>query len=273
LQAKFEKRFSGGTYLLASYTFSKLISSSDSVQETGPVGANPGTRGVSPFQQWRNKGLSYSDVPHTLSIAAVYDLPMGKGRRFLSSGGPLNAIVGGWSLSSTFHITSGTPLWFRAGNCIIPGQFQMGCFPAILPGASPWFGQGKSHFNPYDFSRCAPGSNPGDSCAQLFNVNSFEPAGLFNNFYAGTGPRITTVRGFGYKDQDVSLTKDIRIGERVKVELSGEFFNVWNAHFFTNPGSGGSTGFVNDISSQYFGTWDGSVSDPRNGQVSLRISF
>ncbi len=276
LQAKFEKRFSGGTYLLTSYTFSKLISSTDSVQETGPVGANPGTRGVSPFQQWRNKGLSYSDVPHTLSLAMVYDLPMGKGRRFLNSGGPLNTIIGGWSLSSTFRITSGTPLWFRAGNCIIPGQFQMGCFPAILPGASPWFGKGKSHFNPFDFSRCPqnnPEITPGMACAQLFNVAAFEPSGLFNNFYAGTGSRITTLRGFGYKNQDVSLTKDILIGERVKVELSGDFFNVWNAHFFTNPGSGGSTGFGNDIVSPDFGWWDGSVSDPRNGQVSLRISF
>jgi hypothetical protein len=256
LQAKFEKRFSGGTYLLTSYTFSKLLSSTDSVQEA--IGANPGAHGgISPFQKWRNKGLSYSDVPHTLAIAGVYDLPFGRGRRFLNSGGALNAIVGGWSLSSTFRFTSGMPLWFRAGNCNIPGPFQMGCFPAILPGANPW-AQEKSHLNP---------SLP------LFNVDAFEPASAFDNFYSGTGSRMTTLRGFGYKNQDVSLTKYISIGERVKVELRGEFFNVWNNHFFTNPGSWGSMGFGNDISSPDFGMWDGSVSDPRNGQVGLRISF
>ncbi len=256
LQAKFEKRFSGGTYLLTSYTFSKLISSSDSVQE--PIGANPGAHGgISPFQKFRNKGLSYSDVPHTLAIAGVYDLPFGKGKRFLNSGGPINAIVGGWSLSSTFRFTSGMPLWFRAGNCNIPGPFQMGCFPAILPGSNPW-AQDKKHFNP---------SLP------LFNLDAFEPVSSFDNFYSGAGSRMTTLRGFGYNNQDVSLTKDFSIGEKVKVELRGEFFNVWNAHFFTNPGSWGSMGFGNDISSPDFGMWDGSVSDPRNGQVALRISF
>ena len=134
----------------------------------------------------------------------------------------------------------------------------MGCFPAILPGANPW-AQDKSHFNP---------SLP------LFNVASFEPVSLFDNFYSGKGSRMTTLRGFGYKNQDVSLTKEIAIGERVKVELRGEFFNVWNAHFLSNPGSGGSMGFGNDISSPIdFGMWDGSVSDPRNGQLGLRISF
>jgi uncharacterized protein (DUF2147 family) len=84
---------------------------------------------------------------------------------------------------------------------------------------------------------------------------------------------MTNLRGFGYKNEDVSLTKDFKVGERVKVELRGEFFNVWNGHTFSNPGSGGSSGFVNDISSPDFGMWDGSVSDPRNGQVALRISF
>ena len=255
LQVKAEKRFSAGTYLLTSYTWSKLISSTDSVQE--PVGANPGAHGgISPFQQWRNKGLSYSDVPQTLSIAAVYDLPLGRGHRYLNTGGVVNAIVGGWSLSTTLRFTSGMPLWFRSGTCNIPGQFQMGCFPTILAGANPW-AQSKSHFDPN---------------LPLFNVNSFESANDFN-FYPGTGPRMTTLRGFGYKNQDISLTKDFSVTERVKVEFRAEFFNLWNVHTFSNPGSWGSSGFVNDISSPDFGMWDGSVSDPRNGQMALRISF
>jgi hypothetical protein len=255
LQVKAEKRFSGGTYLLTSYTFSKLISSTDSVQE--PVGANPGAHGgISPFQQWRNKAISYSDVPHTLSVALVYDLPFGRGKRFLNSGGALNAVLGGWSFSTTFRVTSGMPLWFRSGFCDIPGPFLMGCFPAILPGANPW-AQSKSHFDP---------TKP------LFNVAAFESVTDFS-FYSGSGSRMTNLRGFGYKNEDVSLTKDFKVGERVKVELRGEFFNVWNGHTFSNPGSGGSSGFVNDISSPDFGMWDGSVSDPRNGQVALRISF
>jgi hypothetical protein len=132
----------------------------------------------------------------------------------------------------------------------------MGCFPAILPGANPW-AQSKSHFDP---------TKP------LFNVAAFESVTDFS-FYSGSGSRMTNLRGFGYKNEDVSLTKDFKVGERVKVELRGEFFNVWNGHTFSNPGSGGSSGFVNDISSPDFGMWDGSVSDPRNGQVALRISF
>lgn len=40
---------------------------------------------------------------------------------------------------------------------------------------------------------------------------------------------MTKLRGFGYKNEDVSLTKDFQVGEKVEVELRGEFFNVWQS--------------------------------------------
>lgn len=84
-------------------------------------------------------------MPHTLAVALIYDLPMGRGRRFLNSGGPLNAIVGGWSLSSTFRITSGMPLWRSDAPC------QMRSLTASLVRA-------RDRFNavPANFDRARP---------------------------------------------------------------------------------------------------------------------
>ena len=254
-QLKVEKRFSGGTFFLASYTLSKMLTSSDSTQQS--QGAFEGVSGViSPFERKRNKALSYADVPQTLSLAFVWDFPVGKGQRFLNQGGAVNAILGGWSMSTTFRATSGTPFYFRSSNCNVPGQFGAACIPSVLLGANPW-AQDKKNFDPN---------------MPLFNLAAFQDVNSFN-FYLGDGPRVSNLRGFGYQNQDLALVKDINITERWRIQLRAEFFNLWNWHTFSAPGPWSGTVFDIDIASPTFGMWDGSVSDPRNIQLGARISF
>ncbi len=255
-QLKVEKRFSGGTFFLASYTLSKLLTSTDSTQQS--QGAFWGTSGViSPFDRKRNKALSYSDVPQTLALAFVWDLPVGKGQRFLNQGGgAVNAILGGWSMSTTFRATSGTPFYFRSSNCNLPSQFGASCIPSIVPGANPW-AQDKNNFDPN---------------MPLFNASAFEDVNSFN-FYLGNGPRISNLRGFGYYNQDLALVKDIGLTEQWRIQLRAEFFNLGNWHTFSSTGPWSGTTFDIDIASPTFGMWDGSVSDPRNIQLGVRISF
>ena len=189
MQLKVEKRFSQGFYMLGSYTLSKLLTSSDGVQIDAATWS--GSHGViSPFERERNKGLGINDTPQTFALSLIYQLPFGSGKRYSSSSGILNHVVGGWQLSTVFRATSGIPFFFRSGNCNVPGQFRAGCIPAIKSGANP-FAQDKGSFDP---------NNP------LFDAGAFEPADSFN-FYFGQGARISNVRAFGYHNQDIGYLK------------------------------------------------------------------
>jgi trimeric autotransporter adhesin len=178
-----------------------------------------------------------------------YDLPFGRGKQFLNGGGVLNHIVGGWRMSNILRFTSGTPFFIRSSNCNVPGQFAMACYPGLLPGANPW-AQDKSDFDPNE---------------PLLNVDAFEPASSFN-FYAGSGPHITNLRGFGYRNHDFALSKDFHISERVNFQFRAEFFNLWNNHRYSR--------FNTDVSdTANFGKWDGLTKPPRNIQFAGRITF
>jgi hypothetical protein len=256
-QAKAEKRFSGGTYLLVSYTLSKLTTSgTDNIQRDALTWS--GASGViSPFEQGRNKALAVDDVTHLVSAALVYDLPVGQGRKYLDKGGITNAILGGWQLSTIFRYSTGIPFFFRSSYCNVPGQFRAGCIPAIKSGANP-FAQDLGSFDP----------NKGP----LFNKDAFESVDAFN-FYYGSGERVTEFRGFGFHNQDLSLVKNTRLGGRVNLQLRIEAFNVWNWHIFNSSGEWGNGAFNNDLASPDFGNWNGSVSNPRNIQVAARLEF
>jgi hypothetical protein len=256
LQIKAENRLSHGLWLLGSYTVSKLLTSSDSVQSGAFLGSL--SHGViSPFERERNKSLAVDDVPQVLSVAFTYQLPVGSGRRFVNKSGIIDKLVGGWQLSGVFRASSGTPLYFRSGTCNVPPQFVVACIPGIMPGANPW-AQSKGSFEP---------SQP------LLNPSAFENPSAFN-FYYGEGPRISNLRGFGYHNQDLAFLKDTRFTERVGIQFRAEFFNIWNWHIFAcQTNCFGGVAFNNDISSPAFGSWNGAVSAPRNIQFGLKFLF
>ena len=243
-QFKAEKRISQGTWFLASYTLSKLITDSESIHT--PVFG--GT--ISPFERHRNKALSIDDVPQMLSLAFLYELPFGKGKRFLNQGGVVDKLLGGWQVSSIFRAAAGIPFTFGSGQCTVPSQFAAGCIPAVLPGADPFL-QDPGSFD--------PGKGP------LFSNGAFESPSSFN-FYLGQGPRVSNLRAQGFHNHDVTLMKNTYIGERVGIQFRAEFFNIWNWHIF-------STAFDTDVSSPNFGTWNGGVTPPRNIQFALKVLF
>ena len=196
------------------------------------------------------------------ALMAVYDLPFGKGKRFLDKGGVVSALVGGWTLSSTIKLTSGMPLYFRDSTvCGVPNQFDAQCIPGILSGQSvllqSWSG--------FDVNKPA------------FNESAFESSSLFaNGNYLGTGPRVSSVRGSPYRDTNISIKRKFTIKERMNFEVSAETFNVFNNHYFTCDGQafGDCIPFNNDPSSgSKFGNWNGTVTQPRNVQLVGRFTF
>src|SRR5204863_7483115 len=137
-------------------------------------------------------------IPQTLSVALTYDLPLGRGQRFLNKGGLLNKALGGWQLSSIFRINSGGLLPITSSLCNVPAQFGAGCFPGIIPGANPYAQTGG--FDP---------KKP------YLNKAAFEsPAGF--NFYTGQGNPIGHLRTKAYRNNDINLEKTTSITERLK---------------------------------------------------------
>jgi hypothetical protein len=275
-QLKAEKHFNKGLYMLVAYTNSKLISdASDNTQQLG--GSWNATQGViSPYEKQRARTISSDDVPQILSAAFVYDLPLGKGKRFANQSGAVNGVLGGWQVSPLIHLQSGTPMWFRSTSCQVVPQFRQNCLVGLVPGTNPFL----QDINSYD-----PGKGP------LLNSAAFEPLGSFcvtgtapgcagSYGFTGDGPRISNLRGPHGKNVDISLTKNTRISERVNFQLRFAFFNAFNQHYFypaanvNNQGS--SFAFVNDVAAggaNGFGTWTGGVSSPRTIQIGARLEF
>jgi hypothetical protein len=259
LQVKAEKRFSNGFWFLGSYTNSKLITDSNSTQAGNEAGGL--VQGViSPFERHRNKTLAIDDVPQLLSFTVVYDLPVGKGKRYLNVGGITNKILGGWEASTIFRASSGIPFIFRDSNCNVPAEFRVACLPAVVSG------------NPFAVSK---GSFKPEPNVPLFNRAAFQDNGTEGfQFDYGSGAVVSNYRGYGFHNQDFGLTKDIRITERVGVQFKVEAFNLWNWHNFACMDQcTGNTGFVNDLASPSFGTWNGAVSPPRNIQMGMKVLF
>ncbi len=105
---KLEKRYSSGLTFITFYTFSKAITSQDD--------DNAGT-GVAPIQ---NRGLEKAragyDRAHRFSGHVTYELPVGKGRRFMNRGGILDYVLGGYEIAWIESLESGNPLNFTFAN-------------------------------------------------------------------------------------------------------------------------------------------------------------
>jgi hypothetical protein len=193
-----------------------------------------------------------------LSAAMVYELPLGKNKKWLNSGAGAT-ILGGWQLSTLFRYSTAIPFFFRSSFCNVPSQFRVGCIPALKAGADPFL-QDKGSFDP--------------AKGPMLDKNAFEPISAFN-FYYGTGDRVSSIRGFNYKNQDLSLIKNTRLGNRINLQLRLEAFNIWNWHIFQAQGNQnyGLSAFNTDLASPDFGKWNGTVTDPRNVQAAVRLEF
>ncbi len=255
-QFKAEHRLSNGFWVLGAYTLSKLLTTADSVQSVALTGGPEGV--ISPFERQRNKALSTDDVPQILQISFMYDLPVGKGKHFLNVGGPVDKVLGGWQLVSLFRISSGVPFWFRSSFCNVPDSFAAACIPAQIAGVNPFL-QNTGSFDP----------NKGP----LLNKAAFPDPSTFN-FNYGQGPRISNLRGPGYRNQDISLIKNTRITEKVGIQFRVEAFNAWNWHGFNcETRCSGATAFDMDVASPTFGDWNGNVTTPRSIQFAMKLMF
>lgn len=268
-QGRIERHMTNGLYLLGSLTVQKLYTdASFTGQSNNEVGNGyQGNNGAfSPYDKSRAWAIAQDNVPVTVSVAVVYDLPFGAGKPFLNQSG-IRPVVSGWQVSPLYRYEWGTPFSFYSSSCptatAVP-EFRESCIPGQVAGQQALL-HGRNGYK--------PGSG------KYLNPSAFETD--FSSFgYTGQGKAVSTIYGPSFKNLDISLTKNTKIAGKGNFKFTANFFNAFNNHYFIDSqGSevwGGSpVAFVTDVaaSGNSFGTWNGSVSTPRTIQFAGRIEF
>lgn len=224
-QFTLRRRFASGLGLNMAYTFGKSIDT----QSVDPVGTSSGgalntttSRAVADIRNFRlERAVSDFDRRHVLTAASVWELPVGHGRRFLHDmSGPLNHVLGGWTLNTIYTFMTGEPFQVNSGQLTSNGS-HVSRADVLDPSVRARLQEIPNVIGPVVFANNqafaipAPGSN-------------------------GSGRNI--FRGPNYWNVDLGIVKMFDITERFKLQFRTEMFNAFNHPNFDNPrsASGGS---------------------------------
>lgn len=203
LQLKLEKRYSNNLYMLVAYTYAKSL-------DRGSASGDSAQDRLNPQAEY---GLSDFDQRQRFVASVLYQLPFGRGQRYLSNAsGAMNHLVGGWQLNTIVTYGSGTPFSVAVGT------------DRSLTGVN---------YQRADVVGPNNGNLPSDQRgpAQWFDTSAFAlaPLGTFGN----SGRNI--VIGPPTNNMDFSVFKDFRITEGNQLQFRAEFFNVLNHTQFNLP--------------------------------------
>ncbi len=276
LLMKLDKRFSGGWQFTGAYAFSRYTNN-----------VNVGVGGVTTDNLYETAGISGNDIPHRFTFSGFYEIPEYKGDNRL-----LRGLFNSWQVGLISDMRSRPTLNPTLG-LDIDGD---GSSRYLLPGI-PWnsFGRGKDA----DDIREAVAQHNADVISRAkpvpANATSAQIAQctLFVNGQRMCGartpqnqviPLIYLPENFSNGDpffsQDIRLTRLIRIGEKIRLSLIAEAFNVFNIANLSGYGSGlnalaapgqlqqATFGQPSNRVNQIFGT-----GGPRALQFAARLSF
>jgi hypothetical protein len=231
-----EKRYSSGMTLNAFYTYSKAINDAD---DDGTAG------GITWYNRRLEKARANYDIQHRVVSVFTYDLPFGKGRRWMNGGGWKNWIFGGWDGAWTQTWQSGPPVTVTfAGS---PYNYLQGAsrpnqiLPDALAQPQPW------DIGPHRFPFSA--QNRYFSFDAFAYPAPFTPGTLGRNTFEAPGLRWT----------QVSLSKEFAITERAKFELRWDMNNLTKEPQFADPNT--AFNLTNRANFGTFGGTRGSFSD------------
>lgn len=246
LQVRFEKRLAYGLSVEGNYTFSKFMDYSDAggnawIGNLGFIGAPQDLTNLR-----AEKSVSANDVPQRLAFAAIYELPVGRGRLVGNNMNRiLNGVIGGWQVNTFTTFQTGNPLVFAASNQTLADS------PNQRPNIN-----GKACSGAGIMSVV-------DGTANYFNVANFsQPA---DQTPGNMGRYISDCRDQGIANLDLGLSKKVQFTESKFVEIRGEFFNSLNHPRFGMPNTTFGSDTFGVISSQY--------NNPRHGQIGFRFVF
>jgi len=262
---KLERRYRNGLNLMGSYTGSKNLSDTAGIAGGSLGGLYVGAT-QNPFNHKSEKALGQEDTPSVFVVSYIYDLPFGKGRRYLSSSRAADYVAGGWSLTGIQRYQSGQPVGFGCATSI-PGMFvnQEGATHCVrwdlIPG-QPIHSAARANgsFNP-----AIPGRNVWYNPSAFSDPNA-NVTGTTPYRYGNKPDFQGNDRSFPYYEEDWGLIKRLPITEKVKFVFRAELFNAFNRHIFGNPDGEPYDGAA-------FGTVGGLANNPRTAQFTFRVQF
>jgi hypothetical protein len=210
-QFKLSKRPTHGVSLLGVYTISKWLS--NMTASDAPIGTTNNTAVQNWYDLAAEKSLSENDIPQSLILNVVADLPFGHGRKLLGTAPEaVNKFVGGWSASGILTEQKGFPLAMSAP--ITDG----GTRPNWVSGANPQLSS----------------SRPiAAKVAEWFNTAAFALPPAFT--FGDVSRTIGNVRSPGLHNLDFSLDKETQLMERLHMQFRADFFNLTNTPHFALP--------------------------------------
>jgi hypothetical protein len=236
-----QKRFGSGLTAQVSYVYSKLMDDSE--------GAAQQNNAMDQARHFLDKSISGDDLTHNFKMSWVYELPFGKGKRYVTSGVG-SALLGDWRFSAVQFYSSGFPI--ALGTTVSLPLFAGTDRPTVP-------------------------TNYGWGCSKTANFdpsvdNFFQPASFF-----GTQPSTTfgnatrynsACRQFPIRNENVSLNRRIKLTEKLGMDLRMEGFNIFNRVRF---GTGSTT-----IQSSTFGKLTSNndiFNTPRQLQAAIRLNW
>jgi hypothetical protein len=271
LNTKVEKRFTNGFSVLQTFSYSKQISENNIYNQNG-------SQAVAVKIE---KRLATGDQRFHYQIAPIYELPFGRGKRFLNNDGYIvEELVGGWEFSGIYNFQSGVPVVFPTNSSFFQGTDPKPVGP-------------KSHSNWFDTTKFAIFPSSSVTNATLANTTIY-PAwtGVTGMPGAGFVPGSTGVKNGVYNDfatwntYNPTTFGDIRqpyttsftLGARksfvlvgpVRFQLRLDVFNALNHPLFASVNT--------TVGNTYFGTLGSGATlsqtnSPRQVQLSGRLSF
>ncbi|MGA9475494.1 MAG: carboxypeptidase regulatory-like domain-containing protein [Terriglobales bacterium] len=260
LQMKVQKRMTKHFTTLASFTWGKLMSD-DGNPPLAFVGSHAGS-----VQDWRNMRYEHSvspqDVKYQFTWQASYDLPIGEGRA-VNLNGVSNAILGNWTIDGIFYLSSGIPV------------------ASPMVGLSPNPNAQTIYLNQRADLVCDPSKGAPRTAAEWFTPACFAVPGTeatgnpadANPFVAGNAPAyLDHLRAMGANNFDLTISKNLKLGEKRNLRLDVSAYNVANKAQFSSPNvpSYDSSQWTN---ANGFGQITQTSNTPRQFQFGGRFTF
>ncbi len=240
-----------GLYALLSYTYARAYDNGLS-DGLGSLLSAP----YFPLPNWQKLDWAPSQigVHNNFTASVIYDLPLGKGKKFGGAwNNATNAALGNWQVTLIEHILSGFPDPLINTN----DQSGVGYFGAGFNNG----GNGNNYNRPDQVAGCDL-YHADHSKLQWFNASCFTPA---TPGQLGNANRVPVV-GPDFVNTDFSVIKQFALPrEGMGLNFRAEFFNLFNHAQFGLP--------VSDISAAGFGSVNSTVNNPRLVQFALKLTF
>jgi Carboxypeptidase regulatory-like domain len=245
LEAVYRQRFGLGLQADFNYTLSKSMDATSQAERLSPSGGINNAQVINTWEPNQLYAPSDYDLRHQLNTNYIWDLPFGRGKRYGSSISRLaDELVGGWQTTGIIRWTSGFPFSVNNGENF-PTNYDIQGFATQIGQIPKGRGQLQQQF-----------ANP----AAVFAA--------FDYALPGQSGSRNLLRGDGYFEEDAGLGKTFSVGDRFRVKVGLEVFNVSNSVRFDAQ----SVSAVIDNSNS-FGNATSELTNPRLAQFYGRLEF